>query len=171
MSLPRWIEPQLCKLATKAPSGPQWVHEIKLDGYRMAARIEDGMVKLPTRSGLDWTAKYPATAAAFAKLKVTTTFSMAGFDGVTSFELIQQGRGSGLVNFAFGHLELDGEDTAARLSSNAKSSWLRCSESLRRGRIQRPYGGDDETSASVKRPHTSEFAILRPLIAIALSQR
>jgi ATP-dependent DNA ligase len=40
MPLFRWIEPQLCKLATKAPSGPQWAHEIKLDGYRMAARIE-----------------------------------------------------------------------------------------------------------------------------------
>jgi bifunctional non-homologous end joining protein LigD len=42
MPLSRWIEPQLCKLATKAPSGAQWAHEIKLDGYRMAARIEGG---------------------------------------------------------------------------------------------------------------------------------
>jgi bifunctional non-homologous end joining protein LigD len=74
MPLPRWIEPQLCKLATKAPSGAQWAHEIKLDGYRMAARIENGWVKLLTRSGLDWTPKYPATAAAFAKLKVTTAY-------------------------------------------------------------------------------------------------
>ena len=40
MPLPRWIEPQLSKLAAKAPTGPQWVHEIKFDGYRMAARIE-----------------------------------------------------------------------------------------------------------------------------------
>ncbi len=49
-------------------------HEIKLDGYRMAACIEDGRVKLLTRSGLDWTAKYPATATAIAKLKVTTGY-------------------------------------------------------------------------------------------------
>jgi bifunctional non-homologous end joining protein LigD len=54
----------VCKLATKAPSGAQWAHEIKLDGYRMAARLEGGRVKLLTRSGLDWTAKYPPTAAA-----------------------------------------------------------------------------------------------------------
>ena len=60
MPLPQWIKPQLTKLATKAPSGPQWVHEIKFDGYRMAARIDRGKVKLLTRSGLDWTAKYPA---------------------------------------------------------------------------------------------------------------
>ena len=67
MPLPQWIKPQLSKLATKAPSGPQWVHEIKFDGYRMAARIDRGKVKLLTRSGLDWTAKYPGTAAAFAE--------------------------------------------------------------------------------------------------------
>ena len=52
MPLPTWIEPQLCKLATKAPSGARWAHEIKLDGYRMAARIEDGRVNLLTRTGL-----------------------------------------------------------------------------------------------------------------------
>jgi bifunctional non-homologous end joining protein LigD len=50
MTLPRWIEPQLCKLATKALSGAQWAQEIKLDGYRMAARIEDGRVNLLTRT-------------------------------------------------------------------------------------------------------------------------
>jgi hypothetical protein len=33
-------EPQLSKLASKAPTGPQWIHEIKFDGYRMAAQID-----------------------------------------------------------------------------------------------------------------------------------
>jgi bifunctional non-homologous end joining protein LigD len=91
MPLPRWIEPQLCKLATKAPSGAQWAHEIKLDGYRMAARIEGGKAKLLTRSGLDWTAKYQAIAAAFARLKARTAYfdgELWGVrpDGVTSFD-------------------------------------------------------------------------------------
>jgi bifunctional non-homologous end joining protein LigD len=72
MPLPRWIEPQLSKLAAQAPTGPQWAHEIKFDGYRMAARIEKGHVKLLTRSGLDWTGKYSTTAAALALLKVNT---------------------------------------------------------------------------------------------------
>ena len=67
MPLPRWIEPQLCKLATKAPSGAQWVHEIKLDGYRMAARIDNGRAQLLTRTGLDWSDKYPAAIAALVK--------------------------------------------------------------------------------------------------------
>jgi ATP-dependent DNA ligase len=66
--------------STKAPSGAQWLHEIKLDGYRMATRIEDGRVKLLTRSGLDWTARYSATATAFAKLKERgQRISMASF--------------------------------------------------------------------------------------------
>ena len=77
MSVPRWIKPQLSKLATKAPSGPQWIHEIKYDGYRMAAWIDRGKVKLLTRSGLDWTAKYQGTAAAFAKLKSSRPISTA----------------------------------------------------------------------------------------------
>jgi bifunctional non-homologous end joining protein LigD len=48
----------------KPPSGPQWVHEIKLDGYRMAARIDNGRAQLPTRTGLDWSSKYPSAVAA-----------------------------------------------------------------------------------------------------------
>jgi bifunctional non-homologous end joining protein LigD len=39
------------------------VHEIKQDGFRMAARIDNGRVQLLTRTGLDWTAKYPSAAA------------------------------------------------------------------------------------------------------------
>jgi bifunctional non-homologous end joining protein LigD len=58
--LPEFVSPQLSRPVETPPSGPQWVHEIKLDGYRMAARIENGQAQLLTRTGLDWTAKYPA---------------------------------------------------------------------------------------------------------------
>jgi hypothetical protein len=117
MPLPRWVEPQLSKLVERAPTGP---HEIKFDGYRMAARIDSGKVQLLTRSGLDWTAKYPATTAAFAKLPVKTAYidgELCGVrgDGVTSFELMQQASDAGyggLVYFAFDLIELDGEDVA-----------------------------------------------------------
>jgi ATP-dependent DNA ligase len=41
-SLPKFVPPQLSRPVETPPSGPQWVHEIKLDGYRMAARIDNG---------------------------------------------------------------------------------------------------------------------------------
>ena len=52
--VPRWIPPQLCQLVETAPSGPQWLHEIELDGFRMSARIERRRVQLLTRTELDW---------------------------------------------------------------------------------------------------------------------
>ena len=54
--LPIFVPP--CSVSSRLrclPSGPQWLHEIKLDGYRMAARITNGRVQLLTRTGLDWT--------------------------------------------------------------------------------------------------------------------
>jgi bifunctional non-homologous end joining protein LigD len=59
-----FIHPQLSQSVEKPPSGPQWLHEIKLDGYRMAARIENGRPQLLTRTGLDWTGKYPSIIGA-----------------------------------------------------------------------------------------------------------
>jgi ATP-dependent DNA ligase len=53
------------------------LHEIKLDGFRMAARIDNGRVQLLTRTGLDWTAKYPSAIAALANVEVKT----ASIDG------------------------------------------------------------------------------------------
>ena len=95
------------------------MHEIKFDG-RMTALNDRGAVRLLTRSGLDWTAKYPATAAALANLPVEPAYidgELCGVreDGVTSFELIQQASDTGyggLVYFAFDLLELDGDDVA-----------------------------------------------------------
>lgn len=88
MAPPHFVPPQLSKLAATAPTGPNWVHEIKFDGYRMGARIAGGKVALLTRTGLEWTVKYPATAGALAKLKVKSAYldgELCGVreDGVT----------------------------------------------------------------------------------------
>ena len=90
MPLPRWVEPQLSKLVVTAPTGPNWVHEIKFDGYRMAARIERARCNSspgPNSTG----GQVSATAAAFAQLPVKTAYldgELCGVraDGVTSFE-------------------------------------------------------------------------------------
>jgi ATP-dependent DNA ligase len=82
--------PQLSQLVAKPPWGPQWVHEIKLDGFRMAARIDNGRVQLLTRTGLDWTGKYVGAVAALANLNVKTAYldgELCGVDDAGFAEL------------------------------------------------------------------------------------
>jgi bifunctional non-homologous end joining protein LigD len=62
-AMPDFVAPQLAKLVA-APPGEGYVYEVKFDGYRMQARIQGGHVELRTRSGLDWTHKFPEIAAA-----------------------------------------------------------------------------------------------------------
>jgi bifunctional non-homologous end joining protein LigD len=73
-SLPKWVKPQLCKLVDAAQQGPEWLHEIKHDGYRMHARLDRGKAQLLTRTGLDWTHKYPPIAAALSVLPVKQAY-------------------------------------------------------------------------------------------------
>jgi bifunctional non-homologous end joining protein LigD len=100
----------------KAPDGPDWLHEIKFDGYRMHARLDGGGVQILTRRGNDWTEKHPAIANAIAGLPAQNAYldgELCGLlpDGRTAFNLIQNatdtGQGS-LVFFLFDLLHLDG---------------------------------------------------------------
>jgi len=121
--LPQRIRPQLTELTDAAPEGDRWLHEIKYDGYRIQARLECGAVRLLTRTGLDWTPKYPAIAAAVSSLGARQAYldgelCGVGPDGITSFSMIQlasdRGNAAGLVFFLFDLLHLDGDDVAAR---------------------------------------------------------
>jgi bifunctional non-homologous end joining protein LigD len=66
--LPATLPPQLASLASAAPTSGAWAYEIKLDGYRLMARIEDGKARLITRGGHDWSAKMPALVKAVQSL-------------------------------------------------------------------------------------------------------
>ena len=112
---PRFIPPQLARLVENPPAGDSWLHEIKLDGYRMHARIEDDRVRLLTRTGLDWTDRYPEIAKALAALPVTEAYLDGELcaispDGITSFALLQAAAhgDAHLIYFAFDLLHLDG---------------------------------------------------------------
>jgi bifunctional non-homologous end joining protein LigD len=61
-AIPGFVAPQLCVSVEKPPEADGWGHEIKLDGYRLQLRVEDGEVTLKTRKGLDWTEKFAAIA-------------------------------------------------------------------------------------------------------------
>jgi DNA ligase D-like protein (predicted ligase) len=120
--LPLFVPPQLSQPVENPPSGQQWVHEIKLDGYRMAARIDNGRVQLLTRTGLDWTAKYPSAIAALANVNVKTAYldgELCGVDdaGLPSFAHTQAAtdgeRGVHLVYYAFDLLHVGGWDVSS----------------------------------------------------------
>jgi bifunctional non-homologous end joining protein LigD len=99
-SLPRWVKPQLCKLVDEPPEGSEWLHEIKYDGYRMHARLDQGKAQLLTRTGLDWTHKYAPIASALSVLPLQQAYfdgELCGVrpDGKTSFSLIQAASDTG----------------------------------------------------------------------------
>jgi bifunctional non-homologous end joining protein LigD len=129
-TLPVWITPQLTQLVKEAPAGDQWLHEIKFDGYRMHARLDHGAVRLLTRTGLDWTHKYPAIAEAVASIGAGQAYldgelCGVGPNGVTSFSMIQlasdSGNAAALVFFLFDLLHLDGEDLCPRPLTERKT--------------------------------------------------
>jgi bifunctional non-homologous end joining protein LigD len=81
-------------LTETAPEGSEWIHELKWDGYRMHARIDGEGVRLLTRTGLDWTDKYPAGVDALRALPVTQAYLDAELcapanEGLTSFSAMQ----------------------------------------------------------------------------------
>ena len=70
-ALPSFIAPQLASEAPAPPVGAHWVHELKLDGYRIQAHIDkSGKVRLFTRSGLEWTHRMPLIVRELGRLKV-----------------------------------------------------------------------------------------------------
>jgi bifunctional non-homologous end joining protein LigD len=61
-AMPKFIEPQLARLAARPPDQPGWAHEVKFDGYRAQLRVEKGKAVIRTRKGLDWTDRFSAIA-------------------------------------------------------------------------------------------------------------
>jgi bifunctional non-homologous end joining protein LigD len=116
--LPPFREVQKATLVDHVPSGSAWLHEMKFDGYRCLLSIADGQAKIFTRTGLDWTDKFPEIAAAAAELEVGSALidgEVVKVDekGSTNFSALQQAiseGGRGLTLFAFDLLEVDGED-------------------------------------------------------------
>ena len=93
-AMPAKLTPQLAVLADRPPEGHGWLHEIKFDGYRILAHIKNGNVKLMTRNGHDWTAKFAPIATALSKLKVDSAIVdgeavVLDAEGKSDFQLLQ----------------------------------------------------------------------------------
>jgi len=91
--IPETLKPELATLVDSAPDG-EWLYEIKFDGYRVMARIENGDVRLITRNGHDWTHKLPRQAEALAALGLESAWLdgemvVANEQGVPDFQALQ----------------------------------------------------------------------------------
>jgi bifunctional non-homologous end joining protein LigD len=69
-ALPEFVTPQLATLVKEAPTGDEWLHEIKFDGYRLICRIDRGSIRIWTRNRNDWTSKFSNVAKALATMNV-----------------------------------------------------------------------------------------------------
>jgi bifunctional non-homologous end joining protein LigD len=109
--------PQKALLVDHPPTGDRWIHEIKLDGFRMGLLISRGKARIISRRGTDYTREFPEIVAAGRKLKTRNAVldgEIVVLDkaGVSRFQLLQQlgDNRSGLAYFAFDILSLDGKD-------------------------------------------------------------
>jgi bifunctional non-homologous end joining protein LigD len=117
--LPDFVPPSLATLHDTAPSGAEWLHEIKFDGYRIEARLDHAKVQLLTRNRQDWTHRFKPIAEAVAALPAKTALIdgelvVENEKGISSFSLLQtdlkEGRSDRFVYCVFDLLHLDGRD-------------------------------------------------------------
>ena len=116
--LPAKIAAQLATLVDEPPKGAEWLHEMKFDGYRILARLQDGRARLLSRNGKDWTAHFPTVAGAVEELPAETALldgevAVVLPSGMTSFQALQnalagpdQGPGQ-LTYFVFDLIHLE----------------------------------------------------------------
>jgi bifunctional non-homologous end joining protein LigD len=143
----RYPEVQLATLVDNPPEGAEWLHEIKLDGYRLLGFVSGGVARLRTRNGKDWTTKFPALVAGLKKLKVRdAVLDMEAVvlddKGKSSFQALQHALGDGgesdqIIAYVFDLLHLDGKDlrklalTERKKTLQALLGKLRAADSLR----------------------------------------
>ena len=113
---PVFIAPCLPSTADHPPAGPEWVHEIKHDGYRVMARRDPVGIRLLTRNGHDWADRYPLIVEAVNHLKARSCLIdgeavCCNENGLAVFERMRRKReGEHVFLYAFDLLELDGTD-------------------------------------------------------------
>jgi bifunctional non-homologous end joining protein LigD len=116
---PSWIEPCLPTLIDRPPTGPNWAHEVKWDGYRLCIVIDRGAAVVRTRRGHDWSHRFKLIAANAAKLLCQNAIIdgeavVLDEQGLSSFAALQsrldgESRAQ-VILYAFDLLFLDGQD-------------------------------------------------------------
>ncbi len=122
---------QHCVAAESPPTGRDWLHELKLDGYRLQLAVSGGRVMLRTRTGLDWTSRFPTIATVGALLPDAVLDGEAvalNAEGMPDFAALQatlgEGRKHPLAYFAFDLLR-EGEEDLRPLPQRERKARLR----------------------------------------------
>jgi bifunctional non-homologous end joining protein LigD len=144
--LPAFVGPQLALLTDEAPTGAQWFHEIKLDGYRMLARVDGGKTALLSRRGNDWSGKLPLVTGAVSSLGLISGIidgEVVVFDeqGVSDFQQLQnsleEGKDEACVYVAFDLLFANGYDLRSLPLSKRKALLQRlCNDASNKRRLR-----------------------------------
>ena len=117
--------------STSVPAGPEWLHEIKYDGFRLRVERDGDRVRLITRGGYDWTMRYPWIVEAALKNRVRQFVLdgeavVLGVDGISDFNALHSGRHNEEVQLcAFDLLALDGDDLCKLPLSMRKANLAR----------------------------------------------
>jgi bifunctional non-homologous end joining protein LigD len=119
---PQFREPMLATLVEEPPHGEGWIFEIKYDGYRAMIAANGDQVKIFTRSGLDWTHKFPQIAKAIAAMQldrvlldgeITVIDSQGRTDFSALVAALESGKGA-LSCFVFDLLQSAGKDLSGQ---------------------------------------------------------
>jgi bifunctional non-homologous end joining protein LigD len=133
--------PAIPTRGTSVPAGPEWLHEIKYDGFRLIVHRDGNRVRLLTRNGFDWTGRYPWIAEAALKNRtkqfvIDGEAVVLGVTGISDFEALYSHKHDDEAQlYAFDVLAMDGEDLRPLPLSMRKAStalWERTSAPLLR---------------------------------------
>ena len=135
-----FVRPQLCELVKSPPVGDDWVHEAKLDGYRMQMQVRNGEPTFYSRKGLDWTHRFPEIAGACQVLGnaiIDGEVCAVGNDGLPSFagltDALSAKRTGGLIYYVFDLMAQDTESLMPYPLSTRKSALKKLLKKLKRG--------------------------------------
>jgi bifunctional non-homologous end joining protein LigD len=141
-------------VASRPPTGPDWVHEIKHDGCRLIVRRNGPTVGLYTRNAYDWTARLLAIAAAAQRIEAKS-FTIDGEavvlrpDGLSRFEdLRRRDAAHKAILYAFDLVEHDGEDLRDRPFLDRKAALARLLRDTKTGILLNEHVAEDGQTVS-----------------------
>ena len=147
-----FIDPCQPTVHDKLPAGPGWVYEIKHDGYRLQAHRRAECVRLFTRTGIDWTDRFPLIAAAAGGLKARSAILdceavYCDEGGRSDFDVLHgRSREREVCVYTFDLLELDGADLRARPIEERRAALAKVLRPIKAGILFSEHlTGDPET--------------------------